>query len=87
LLTPATLRLIKSISPVKTDTATNFKDINSVLKDFQKHESKFINRFVKESDNVSLKINRFTAAVMPPTEKISYSTQQKTTTLQTEVGS
>ena len=30
---------------------------------------KFLNKFVKECDDVSLKINRFTAAVMPPNEK------------------
>lgn len=31
---------------------------------------RFLNKFVKECDDVSLKINRFTAAVMPPQEKM-----------------
>lgn len=45
--------------------SNNFKDINKKLVDFQKNEARFINKFVRECDNVSLKINRFTAAVMP----------------------
>jgi len=39
--------------------------------DFQKGESRFINKFVRECDNVSLKINRFASAVMPMTDKTS----------------
>lgn len=71
MITPATRRLLESIAPKpKSEQPTNFKDINQILKEFQKNESKFINKFVRESDDVSLKINRFTAAVMPPTEKI-----------------
>eukprot|EP00347_Sterkiella_histriomuscorum_P012370 403368847 len=73
LITPSSLRLMNNpaikFSPnsKKKDT---FKDINSILQDFQKNEMKFLNKFVKECDDASLKIGRFTAAVMPPTEKI-----------------
>jgi hypothetical protein len=54
------------------------------MKDYQKNESKFINKYVKESDDVSLKINRFTAAVMPPTEEIMAAPKITTSSVGTE---
>lgn len=42
--------------------------MSKVLAGFQKDETKFINKFISESDKVSLKISRFTAAVLPPAE-------------------
>ena len=57
----------------KPESSKNsFKEINLKLNDFQKHEMKFLNKFVREMDEASIKIGRFTAAVMPPTEKIAY---------------
>ena len=88
LVTPATKRLLESITPKpKPAQVSTFKDINQILKDFQKNESKFINKFVKESDEVSLKINRFTAAVMPPNEKIMAASKIQGSGLCTESGS
>lgn len=54
------------------EARNSFKEINLKLNDFQKHEMKFLNKFVREVDEASIKIGRFTAAVMPPTEKIVY---------------
>ncbi|CDW91205.1 UNKNOWN [Stylonychia lemnae] len=74
LITPASLRLMSvptsKFSPIQNKGDT-FKEINLKLQDFQKNEMKFLNKFVKECDDVSLKINRFTAAVMPSNEKFN----------------
>eukprot|EP00347_Sterkiella_histriomuscorum_P021484 403333819 len=68
--------LLKSSHSVQSVQSQKLKGINKKLVDFQMSESRFINKFVKECDNVSLKINRFTAAVMPAQEPINLSSLQ-----------
>jgi len=73
LITPSSLRLWNNPKIRHgTQSQGSFKEMNLVLADFQKNEMRFLNKFVKECDDVSLKINRFVAAVQPPTEKIMY---------------
>ncbi|CDW82597.1 UNKNOWN [Stylonychia lemnae] len=64
---------LTSKSALSSQQQIDFKEINKKLVDFQKNESRFINKFVKECDNVSLKINRFTSGVLPPQEKVNLS--------------
>lgn len=54
----------------------NFKEYNKQMIDFQKSEARFINKFVRECDNVSLKINRFASAVMPISDKTNEGVNQ-----------
>lgn len=56
---------LHSNSPAKTD----FKVLNKTMRNYQKVEQKFINKFLKDCDTVSLKINRYISGVLPAIEK------------------